>query len=164
MTDHLERLVAEIDPELKTLVDKDTRTNRQVVEAALWSEFGGRKKSALEAKRDHKLEQAKAIEASIESEKDDYNRVMSEVDALDAQIEKMEQEGPVYEEDIEAFLDNFAGSRAVFPRFKSEVEDIGTEHNKSLKQVISDIKDYAEEHEYDIEADRWTDAYGDGIL
>lgn len=159
-----ELLGARIPPELKRLVDADERDNQQVVEAALWNEFGGRKKSALESKKEHKLDQLEAIDASIEAEKKERRRVQEQVDAIDAQIEQIEQEGPVYEDDLIAFLDNFANSRAVFPRFKSDVEEIATEHNKSLKQVISDVKDYAEAHEYDIDDDRWTDDFGDGIL
>jgi len=159
-----ELLGARIPPELKKLVDADPRSNQDIVEAALWAEFGGRKKSALEAKKDHKLDQLEAIDASIESEKKERRRVQEQVDAIDAQIERIEEEGPVYEDDLVELLDDFANSRAVFPRYKSEVTDISETHAKSLKQVISDIKDYAETHDYDIDDDRWTDDFGDGIL
>jgi len=58
--------------ELHQLLNADSRSNSEAVEAALWSEFGGRKKSALEAKKESKLDQAKAIKASIETDQEEY--------------------------------------------------------------------------------------------
>jgi len=92
--------------ELKNLVDADSRTNQEVVRAALWREFGGRKKSALEAKKEHKLQQLEAIKAEIESERDDLERVRQEVEAIDSQIEKVEANAVAYEDFLGDVLDD----------------------------------------------------------
>lgn len=84
--------VEDIDEDLWELLDADSRTKKDIVEAALWSEFGGRKKSALEAKKQHKLEQLQAIEKEIESEKEDKQRVRSEIEALESKIQRMDEQ------------------------------------------------------------------------
>lgn len=98
-------LFTRIPEELKDLVDADSRANKEVVKAALWSEFGGRKKSALEAKKQHKLEQLQAIEKEIEAERKDKNRVRSEIEALEAKIERMDEEQVSSIEFVERLLD-----------------------------------------------------------
>lgn len=86
------QLKVRVPDDLKDLVDADSRNNKEVVKAALWSEFGGRKKSALEAKKQHKLEQLQAIEKEIQAEREDKQRVRSEVEALESKIERMDEE------------------------------------------------------------------------
>jgi len=99
------QLKVRVPDELKDLVDADQRNNKEVVKAALWSEFGGRKKSALEAKKQHKIEQLQAIEREIDKEREDKERVRSEVEALEAKIEKMDEEKVSRQEFVDSLLD-----------------------------------------------------------
>jgi len=69
-----ERLVAEIPSDLKALVDADQRTNKEVVQAALWREFGGERKGPLE----RRIEEKKRRISMIESEKNERERELQE--------------------------------------------------------------------------------------
>lgn len=148
VADDLDRLVAEIPSELKQLVDADHRTNKEVVEAALWNEFGGRKKSALEAKKQHKMDQLKAIEASIESEKEDHDRVKNEIEAIESQIENMKSESERYEEDLADILTDLEeGEHDRLIPAMVPIREIADEHGKSNDVVHEDLRKLAAEQD-----------------
>jgi chromosome segregation ATPase len=88
----LERLVAEVPEELKRLVDADKRTNREIVEAALWTEFGGEKEAAI----DRRIEEKKKRISLIKSERNERNRELEEqreeLKTLQTKKEKLSQE------------------------------------------------------------------------
>lgn len=69
-TNEEERLVAEIPAELKGFVDADNRSNKEVVIAALWREFGGERMSAL----DRRIEEKERRVSMIKSEKNERER------------------------------------------------------------------------------------------
>jgi hypothetical protein len=70
-----ERLVAEIPRELKMLVDADRRTNKEVVEAALWTELGGQKQAAIE----RRIEEKKRTKANLETQRNEREREIEEL-------------------------------------------------------------------------------------
>lgn len=74
MSEVLERLVAEIPSDLKGLVDADPRDNKEVVIAALWREFGGKRKGVLE----RRIEEKKRRLSIIESERNERQRELTE--------------------------------------------------------------------------------------
>ena len=85
-----ERLVAEIPSELKRLVDADERNNKEVVQAALWREFGGERVSALERRIEQKEKRVALIKdekAGIEAE---LKEEQQELEALRAKKEEKE--------------------------------------------------------------------------
>jgi len=69
-TEDRERLVAEIPEELKRLADADERTNQEIVEAALWREFGGERKAAL----DRRIEEIENRLGMVKRERNERNR------------------------------------------------------------------------------------------
>lgn len=82
-----ERLVAEIPADLKALVDADARTNKEIVQAALWREFGGERKGAL----DRRIEEQKRRISIIESEKNERQRELEDAEqTLEALKKKRE--------------------------------------------------------------------------
>jgi beta-phosphoglucomutase-like phosphatase (HAD superfamily) len=70
-----ERLVAEIPRELKMLVDADRRTNKEVVEAALWTELGGQKQAAIE----RRIEEKKRTKTNLETQRNEREREIEEL-------------------------------------------------------------------------------------
>ncbi len=92
MDDGVEMLSARIPSELKRLVDADTRTNQQVVEAALWREFGGERKASI----DRRIEEKKNRMSVIEREKNERERELEqekeELKALKAKRSKIEEQ------------------------------------------------------------------------
>jgi septal ring factor EnvC (AmiA/AmiB activator) len=87
-----ERLVAEIPESLKALVDADKRTNKEIVQAALWREFGGQRKGALE----RRIEEQKRRVSIIESERNERNR---ELEDAKQELEALEQKREMVEND-----------------------------------------------------------------
>jgi DNA repair exonuclease SbcCD ATPase subunit len=77
MTDR-EMLSVRVPTELTELVRTDRRTNQEVVEAALWREFGGRRQGAAE-RRLEEIERRKSI-------------VRDERDSRDEELSKLQEE------------------------------------------------------------------------
>lgn len=99
-----ERLVAEIPTELKELCETDRRSIREIVEAALWREFGGERKAALE----RRIEEKRRRISMIESERNERNRELEELrDELTALETKQENTTTVAEEVIAEALETF---------------------------------------------------------
>lgn len=67
-------LSARVPEELKQLVDSDQRDNQEVIRAALWREFGGERKAALE----RRIEEKERRVSLIESEKNERERELQE--------------------------------------------------------------------------------------
>jgi len=87
VSDETERLVAEIPPELKELVDADRRTNKEVVEAALWREFGGERVGALERRIDEKERRISMLESERNERDREIEQEREELEALENKIE-----------------------------------------------------------------------------
>lgn len=83
-----ERLVADIPADLKRLIDADGRFNREVVEAALWREFGGEKKSAIEQRITEKEKRITVIENEIEKREKELEEERQELEALQAKLDE----------------------------------------------------------------------------
>lgn len=82
-----ERLVAEIPEELKALTDADKRDNREIVEAALWREFGGQRMAAIE----RRIEEQQRRVSMIESERNERERELGDAkEQLEALRQKRE--------------------------------------------------------------------------
>jgi len=91
--------------ELKRLVDADQRDNQEVLEAALWREFGGQRKGAVE----RRIEEQKRKISLIESERNERERELEDerqtLEALkekhDAIEQRQESEQEMLQEAIE---------------------------------------------------------------
>lgn len=75
-------IVAEIPQELKKLVDADERYNYEVVEAALWREFGGSRDAAVDRQIEYLEQQLVVIDNAIEDLKDDRRKVEKKLEPL----------------------------------------------------------------------------------
>jgi chromosome segregation ATPase len=91
VSEEKERLVAEIPPELKTLVDADQRTNKEVVEAALWREFGGERLGSLERRIEEKKDRVNMIEREKNERKRELKQEQEELEALQAKREAVKE-------------------------------------------------------------------------
>lgn len=80
-------LSARVSPELKRFVDADERDNQDIIRAALWREFGGEKKAAL----DRRIEEIEQRVSVVKREKNERQR---ELEGLqdDLQALKAKQE------------------------------------------------------------------------
>lgn len=101
----LETLTAEVPTNLKALVDADSRYNREVVEAALWSEFGGHGTTGLERRIQEKQRRIEVIENEIEERKAELKR---EREKLNAYRDKLDQRSSVQDTVLNDAADIFS--------------------------------------------------------
>jgi hypothetical protein len=86
MTDR-DMLSARVPSELKDLVDADPRTNQEIIEAALWREFGGRREGAIE----RQIKEMKQRRAQVVSEREAREEELADIDQTIAELqEKLE--------------------------------------------------------------------------
>lgn len=75
MTDNGEQMLSvRVPEELKSLVNADDRTNQEVVRAALWREFGGERKAAI----DRRIEEMENRIGMIERERNERERELEQ--------------------------------------------------------------------------------------
>ena len=105
-----EMLGVRVPDDLKALVDADDRTNQEIVEAALWREYGGERQSALE----RRIEEKKRRISMIESERNERNRELNEMqDELEALESKLDATESVEERTISEAVETFTREEIV---------------------------------------------------
>lgn len=161
-----DRLVAEIDRELKKRVDADRRSNRQVTEVALRKELGDHRESVLDVQIDHKNRQEELVEQEMEKrrqqferEMQDYRQELEEIRAERAELEAEKEEvvedletpEEQYENDLGELLDKLENGELHAPRLQPILcEDIADKHGKDPESVHGDAKRRAAEQERDL--------------
>lgn len=153
--DDRERLVAEIDANLKRLVEADERSIRDIVETSLWREFGGERLSAIE----HRIEEKETRLGIVESERDDrvdeIQELKTEVEALRAKKDDVSNERQQYELELQDILTSMEGGMSLHgppPRIERLAkQEYGSE--TMVGDVIQDLRDRGED--YDIADDQW---------
>ena len=113
-----------------------------------------------DAVREFRVEQLRSEISAKESQVQSQRRELEHLLEYEEQVEERESE---YTDRISSVGDEFATSTHVFPTFRTDAKAIADDFGKQLGEVSEDIKSYVEEQGYDIEEDRWTDAYGDGM-
>jgi len=132
-----ERLVAEIPGDLKRLVDADERTNKEIVEAALWREFGGERKAAL----DRRIEEKERRVSMIQSEKNERERELEEErQELEALKAKRENKQSRREREIKDTLEQLDSVpwEPDNPAIQTNADDLGMEPS----ELIDRLEDY----------------------
>lgn len=90
MSNNRQMLSARVPPELKQLVDADSRKNQDVVEAALWREFGGERKAAIERRIDEKENRISIYKREKREREREIEQEKGELEALRAKAEKID--------------------------------------------------------------------------
>jgi len=88
MSDETERLVAEIDPDLKRLAKADPRTIKQIVESALSREFQTGNTAAIERRIEEKRTRLNQVEQERNERERELAEVKDELSRLETQLEK----------------------------------------------------------------------------
>jgi len=106
VSDGTERLVAEIPVELKRHVDADRRTNKEVVIAALTTEYGGKRDGAIERQISENQDRALQAASEIEDRIDEIHGYARENHKLrSVEGDKKEQQRKY----AKKLLDNYGG-------------------------------------------------------
>lgn len=75
-------LPVNVPPELKRLVDADERFNKDVVQSALWREFGGKRDSAIGRKIEFYEEKLALVEKEIAELEDERESILADLEPL----------------------------------------------------------------------------------
>lgn len=137
MSEEKERLVAEIPAELKELVDTDRRDNREVVQAALWREFGGERLSAL----DRRIEEKERRVSMIKSEKNEREReLQQEQQELEALQKKREERVNREEEALKEAMDILES--VPWQKDNPAIQNHAEELDMTPEDLINQLEDY----------------------
>jgi len=138
-----------IPSELKRMVDADSRTNQEVVEAALWREFGGKRKGLVDVQIERKQDQLESVASERDELSDEVNRLRQEIEALKATREEIES-GSTYREDVLSLLEKIEGGGGHIWPSHDEVEKLATQEDKQPEEVIDDARELAATEGMDI--------------
>lgn len=121
-------LSARVPPELKRFVDADERDNQDVIRSALWREFGGEKKAAL----DRRIEEIENRISIVEREKNERDRevedLKSDLESLLAKRDTVESKEESKMEFIDSRLETLQNVRGVVDETHPIVEALAREH------------------------------------
>jgi len=140
-------LGARIDETLKRLVDADPRSNQDVVARALWNEFGGERKSAIETRIEHKNHRINQIQSEIEDLEGELEEIKSEKAALEDQLEGIGDRKQAYRDALDSILDAAESGERKKRITPEMLNDVATEHAKDPEDIHEDIIDRAVEQE-----------------
>jgi len=138
-----EMLGARIEASLKRLVDADPRENQEVVARALWNEFGGERKSALQTRIEHKEHRIQQIRREIQDLEEELSEVKSEKAALQDQLEDIGSRKEAYQASIDDILDDAEAGRRDERIVPATLGELAKEFAKDPEQVHEDIKQRA---------------------
>lgn len=80
-----------IPAELKALVDADRRTNQEVVEAALWTEFGGESKGAVDRRINEIDRRIEAVETERQNRDREIEELRNKKESLQTKKSQMQE-------------------------------------------------------------------------
>jgi len=133
MSEESERLVAEIPPDLKRLIDADNRFNKEVVTAALWREFGGQGRSGLQQRIHEKEKRITVIKEEIAKREQELEEEQRELDALKAQLEEKSSKADQVRDEIENLRE---GTRTPDnPAVKTQAEKVDMDPAELLREL-----------------------------
>lgn len=90
-----EQFASYLPGELKERLDVDPRPNTEILEAALWTEFGGHSQEAIERRKQEKKRRIHTIEEEIESRKQeiaDLKREIAKLNRLETEEEQAQEQ------------------------------------------------------------------------
>ncbi len=141
-----------LDTDLKRLVDADARTNKEVTHAALWREFGGERKAAIDMRIEHMERREQMVLSEMEDLEEELAQIRSEKHALENKREEMMTEDEAYQQDLNQLLERLEADELT--RLTPQLTDVkevadGTEH--SPEDVWKDAKELAANQERGIQ-------------
>ena len=99
MSEEREMLSARVPSELKRLVDADQRSNQEVMEAALWREFGGQRKGAVERRIEEKERRLSMVTSERKERKREEEKIKEKIAALKEKKRAIEENNAEHREE-----------------------------------------------------------------
>ena len=139
MSDEADRVMlsGRVPEELKRLVDADDRNNQEVLEAALWREFGGQRKGAVE----RRIEEQKRKISLIESERNERERELEDerqtLEALKDKHDAIEEREKTNEEQLQEAIEKCEGlpRDPSNPAIKTQAAKVGMDPEEFVDEL-----------------------------
>ncbi len=128
MTEDTERLVAEIPAELKRRVDADPRTNKEVVEAALKTEFATEEEAAVQRRIDEKERRLSNLKSERNERDREMNEVREELETLKNRLKSVDEMKQAKQDDIDMRLEELETVRMEIDESHPSVEGLARKH------------------------------------
>lgn len=93
-------LSGRVPEELKRLVDADKRDNQDVLQAALWREYGGEREGALKRRLEEKRRRRTIVKEERESRDNELDEIDRDIEALEAKLEQSEGKSQAKKEEL----------------------------------------------------------------
>jgi DNA repair exonuclease SbcCD ATPase subunit len=126
--------------ELHSLLNADSRSNSEAVEAALWAEYGGQKKAAIEVRLENKRTQLEAAKGTLEDERANVAELREEVSRLEAMVEKTEAQEDQYDDLLES-LESELYDGANITESRGKVQEAANMKGIDTAEVILELKE-----------------------
>jgi predicted nuclease with TOPRIM domain len=146
-----EMLGARIPEELKQLVDADSRTNQEIVVAALWREFGGKRKSVVEAQLEQKESRLKSLHEEQDELAAEADRLEAEVTALRERVDTLDGGDDAIEAALDDLLDDLEAKGTHIWADAEPIQALAREHGLQADDVFSRLKHRAAIQDRDME-------------
>ena len=128
MSNDTERLVAEIPAELKQRVDADPRTNKEVVEAALKTEFATEEEAAVQRRIDEKERRLSNLKSERNERDREINEVREELETLKNRLKSVDEIKQAKQDDIDMRLKELETVRMEIDESHPSVEGLARKH------------------------------------
>ena len=128
MSNDTERLVAEIPAELKQRVDADPRTNKEVVEAALKTEFATEEEAAVQRRVDEKERRLSNLKSERNERDREINEVREELETLKNRLKSVDEMKQAKQDDIDMRLEELETVRMEIDESHPSVEGLARKH------------------------------------
>jgi len=117
--------------ELHELLNADQRNNSEVVESALWREFGGKRKAVAEVQLEQKEKQLGAVRSEKDELETEESRLSQQVTALRERVNGLEDTEKELDTDLDELLTHLEDSgQHVWPNAEN-VRDLATARKTS---------------------------------
>jgi septal ring factor EnvC (AmiA/AmiB activator) len=125
--------------ELKQLLDADDRTNKEIVQAALWREFGNTEKTTLERKIDE-LESRIRITENERNERDrELDTLREKREAMQQRLESLESQQQTQNQIREQWFDKLRGIPA--DEDMAMVHRVADELDMTRQEVVAEMEE-----------------------
>lgn len=128
-----------IPPELHRLVNADARNNGEVAKAALWREYGGEKKGALEQRVEEIEDREENIKNEIQNRKDELEELNIEKQHYMEKIDELEN-GFIDDEDYNNARELLDEGERLFDTHDF-VESLANKYDADENKVLDELKD-----------------------
>jgi predicted nuclease with TOPRIM domain len=129
---------------LKKMLDGDERPNHEIIEAALWREYGGKKKRLVETQIERKREQLHSIKEEREGLAEEEQSLESEIMALKERLDTLEGKSDALATDLDDILDRMEDGEHMWPD-AGPIEEASAAHGLADTDVLERLKHRAAE-------------------